>query len=71
LVLNDVQFTESEPVAAGRFGEVWKGRMSGQKLIAVKVLRVYATSDVEKLLKVSDFASIHLSSEIWPAGLFD
>jgi len=53
LVRDDVQLIGTDPVAAGGFGEVWKGRVPGQELIAVKIMKIYEKSDVEKLLKVS------------------
>ena len=40
-------------VAAGSFGEVWHGNIQGHS-VAVKVLKIYQKSDVEKLLKVSN-----------------
>jgi hypothetical protein len=39
------------PVAHGGFGDVYKGRWQ-EKLIAVKVMKVYQNSDTDKLLKV-------------------
>jgi len=41
-----------DPVAGGRFGDVYKGRFRGRE-IAIKVLRVYQKSDMNKLLKVT------------------
>jgi hypothetical protein len=52
LVCDDVQLTGTDPVAAGMFGDVWKGMMYGDQVIAVNILRVYEKSDVDKLLKV-------------------
>jgi hypothetical protein len=52
LVRDDIQLIGTDPVAAGRFGDVWMGSMSNQQRIAVKIVRVYVRSDVEKLLKV-------------------
>jgi predicted unusual protein kinase regulating ubiquinone biosynthesis (AarF/ABC1/UbiB family) len=43
----------TDPIAGGRFGEVWKGSMHNKEIIAVKILRVYVKSDMEKLLKVA------------------
>ena len=51
LVRGDIRLIGNGPVAAGRFGDVWKGSASSQEIIAVKVLRLYQ-SDMEKLLKV-------------------
>ena len=58
LVRDDIQLIGTDPVAAGSFGEVWKGRMHEHELIAVKILKVYVNSDVEKLLKVLFSASL-------------
>jgi hypothetical protein len=51
LVLHDVQKTGEYALTAGQFGDVWKG-LIGNHEIAIKVLKVYMTSDIEKLLKV-------------------
>jgi hypothetical protein len=39
-------------VAAGGFGDVWQGEYQGQK-IAVKKIRIYQNSDLNKLQQVS------------------
>ena len=44
------KFGESA-VTAGSFADVWKGEIVGQ-IIAIKELKVYEQSDVEKILKV-------------------
>jgi len=49
LVLDGIELI-GNPVAAGGFADVYKGRLEGQE-IATKVLRVYQKSDIEKLLK--------------------
>ncbi|KAF7290843.1 hypothetical protein MIND_01325500 [Mycena indigotica] len=41
---------EEHPVAAGSFGDVWKGVIHG-KAVAVKIMRVYLDRDVEALLQ--------------------
>jgi serine/threonine protein kinase len=41
-----------DPIAAGGFADVYKARLQGQE-IAIKVLRVYQKSDIDKLLKVA------------------
>ena len=41
-----------DAVGGGGFAEIFKGRLQDQE-IAVKVLRVYQKSDLEKLLKVT------------------
>lgn len=43
---------DNQPIAGGAFGEVYKGDLNGS-LIAVKVVRLYLRSDIEKLLRVS------------------
>jgi hypothetical protein len=40
------------PLYRGGFADVWKGEHGGRH-VAVKVLRVYATSDIEKIRSVS------------------
>lgn len=50
LILESVQI-EGDAVASGSFGEVYRGRLGGQE-IAVKILRVFQKSDMEKLLRV-------------------
>ena len=40
------------PVAAGGFGDIYKGQLRDQ-MIAVKVLKVYEESDMDKLLRVA------------------
>lgn len=52
LIREDLVLLGTDPVAAGRFGEVWKGSLPGRGVVAVKILRVYEQCDVEKLLKV-------------------
>jgi hypothetical protein len=52
IVLKGIEFIGEHAVTAGGFGEVWKGRLQGQ-IVAVKVLKVYETSDMQKLLKVN------------------
>ena len=41
----------SDPVAGGSFGELYKGSV-GERDVAIKVLRVYRKSDMNKILKV-------------------
>jgi predicted unusual protein kinase regulating ubiquinone biosynthesis (AarF/ABC1/UbiB family) len=40
-----------KPVAAGSFGDVWKGIIRGER-VAIKVLRIYQATDTDKYLKV-------------------
>ena len=51
LILDDIE-VEPEAVALGGFGEVHKGKLKG-RVIAVKMLRVFEATDMNKLLKVS------------------
>jgi hypothetical protein len=51
LVLTGIEI-DGDPVAGGGFGDVYKGKYQKQE-IALKVLKVYQKSDMEKLLKVS------------------
>ena|ERR1700691_4205647 len=51
VVLKGVQKGGVHPLAAGTFGEVWKGIIRGQD-IAIKVARLYLESDVNAILKV-------------------
>lgn len=50
LVLRGVEI-EGDAIAGGAFGDVHKGHFEGRN-IAVKILRVYQQSDMNKLLKV-------------------
>jgi len=43
---------DGDPVAGGGFGDVYKGQYRNQE-IALKVLKVYQKSDLQKLLKVT------------------
>jgi hypothetical protein len=43
------------PVAAGTFGDVWKGIIQGES-VAIKILRIYEKTDVDNHLKVIPFA---------------
>jgi hypothetical protein len=51
LVLEGIEI-EGDAVGGGGFADIFKGRLRDQD-IAVKVLKVYQKSDVEKLLKVT------------------
>jgi serine/threonine protein kinase len=55
LLQNCVTLEGEDAVAAGQFGDVWKGTFEGQK-VAVKVLKLYVQSDITKHLKVDDFS---------------
>ena len=67
LVRNDIQLLGTDAVAAGRFGDVWKATNSKNELIAVKTLRMYEKSDIEKLLKVilsNLFVTVHSANKV-------
>ena len=50
LVLDGIEII-GDAVGGGGFADIFKGRLHDQE-IAVKVLKVYQKSDIEKLLKV-------------------
>ena len=50
LVLKRIDI-EGNAVAYGTFGDVYRGRLDGQN-VAIKILRVYQTTDRDSLLKV-------------------
>ncbi|THU85508.1 hypothetical protein K435DRAFT_612833, partial [Dendrothele bispora CBS 962.96] len=50
LALDNVTKVGDHPVAAGGFGEIWKGLIGGQ-MACLKVVKIYGDSDVQKLLK--------------------
>jgi hypothetical protein len=56
LVLKGIQI-EGDAIAGGGFGDVYKGCLRSQQ-IAVKMLRVYQKSDMDKLLKVIHYPSL-------------
>jgi hypothetical protein len=49
-------------VAAGGFGDIWKGLVGGQS-VCVKVMRIFQESDVEAVLKVRFFGVV--TFELW------
>jgi serine/threonine protein kinase len=51
LVMRDIVLDTRAPIAAGQFGDVWKEEVQGH-FIAVKAVRVYVKSDVDKVVKV-------------------
>lgn len=51
MVLNGVKLEGNCAVAGGGFGEVWKARFNN-RLIAVKMLRIFKRRDAVKILKV-------------------
>lgn len=52
MVLKGVELAGDSAVDGGSYGDVWKAKFEG-KDIAVKVLKVYQKSDIDKLLRVS------------------
>ena len=50
LVLNDIEII-GDAIGTGGFADIFKGRLWDQE-IAVKVLKVFQKSNIEKLLKV-------------------
>ena len=58
LLLEDIALPP-HPVAAGSFGDVYQAKLAGND-IAVKVIRMYKKSDMDKILKVSPRISIFL-----------
>lgn len=51
LLQSEVTMEGEYPVAAGQFGDVWKGTLHGCT-VAVKVLKLYVQSDISIHLKV-------------------
>ncbi|KAJ8077692.1 Rho guanine nucleotide exchange factor [Marasmius tenuissimus] len=50
LTLRNVEKLGEHPVAGGGFGDVWKGKVADQT-VCLKVVRVFAASDVQHLVK--------------------
>ncbi|KAF9460455.1 kinase-like domain-containing protein [Collybia nuda] len=57
LLQNRVVLEGEDAVAAGQFGDVWKGTYGGQK-VAVKVLKLYVQSDITKHLKKVSYETL-------------
>ena len=57
LVLDRIEIL-GDAVGGGGFADIFKGRLQGQA-IAVKMLKVYQKSDIEKLLKVTVKRALH------------
>ncbi len=51
LALQELRY-DNEPIASGSFGDIWKGYL-GTQTICLKVARVYASSEVENVIRVS------------------
>ena len=54
LILRGVQKLGQDAVAGGSFGDIWKGDVGGH-MIAIKVMRIFGASNIEKVLKVCYF----------------
>ncbi|KAF8182998.1 kinase-like domain-containing protein, partial [Mycena galopus ATCC 62051] len=59
-----LQLVGSHPVAAGSFGDVWKGLVRGQT-VCVKIIRVYQEADVKALMKASRASIFYHEALIW------
>ncbi|KAK1227547.1 histone methyltransferase set1 [Marasmius sp. AFHP31] len=58
LSIQNVKRLGDFPIAAGGFGDVWKGVIGESiELVCLKVVKVYLGSDLEKLSKVHDIAA--------------
>jgi len=51
LVQNSVTIEGTNPLTYGQFGDVWKGTFQDQQ-VAIKILRLYGTSNVSQHIKV-------------------
>jgi hypothetical protein len=51
LILKGIEMAP-HPIVRGGFGDVYKGELDGQK-VAVKMLKIYQTSDMSKYHKVA------------------
>ncbi|ESK82545.1 hypothetical protein Moror_3707 [Moniliophthora roreri MCA 2997] len=51
LAINHVEKLDDHPVAGGGFGDVWKGMLgrAQSQVVCLKIVKVYLTSDVQKL----------------------
>lgn len=61
LLLQGIKPHGSDPVEAGRFGDVWKGELNGRP-VAVKIIRTYLKSDVAQLARASFLSAESLGS---------
>lgn len=55
------------PIAAGSFGDVWKGNARGQS-VSIKVVKVYQESEIDALLMVPRFL-VHRENTDRSSGL--
>jgi hypothetical protein len=60
LVLSDLE-KEGNQVAAGGYGDIWKGRVCGQ-IVSVKMMRLFQDQDIQDALKVCFFFPAQPSS---------
>ncbi|EEB94487.1 hypothetical protein MPER_06690, partial [Moniliophthora perniciosa FA553] len=52
LTVDKIRQLGEHPVASGGFGEIWMGEVEGlQQVVCLKVVKLYLTSDIEKVLK--------------------
>jgi hypothetical protein len=70
LVLKGIEIV-GDAVGGGGFADIFKGRLQNHE-IAVKVLKVYQKSDIEKLLKVrlQYLTSVNVNLGPFPGILF-
>ena len=61
-VQNSVTIEGSNPLTAGQFGDVWKGTFQDQQ-VAIKILRLYVTSDASQHMKVGFSISTAIPTE--------
>lgn len=59
--LDHIQLAGEYPVAAGSFGDIYKGTIENQN-VCLKVIREYQVSRVDYLMKVSNSISVFTSS---------
>jgi hypothetical protein len=51
LLLHGIDFTSKDPLESGGFGDIYKEVIRGHE-VALKVVRIYVKSDVDKIAKV-------------------
>ena len=68
LAIQNVKKVGEHPITAGGFGDVWKGTIGdSNKLVCLKIMKVYLNSDVVQLSKVGGtLTSVSLPFD-WPA----
>ena len=63
LTIQNVEMLGSHPVAGGAFGDVWKGTMN-ERMVCLKVIRVYTASEVGQIIKVCLPPSFHYDQSL-------